>query len=104
MGRRRRAQAVILEQLDQLMEHYLPKALADDLAAAAFCLKVTERQSIAYGIEHAPLREAIEGVLVPERKPNSTEVIKGILDRLVAEGHVRQIEGPAAPDPDGSVH
>jgi hypothetical protein len=91
-GRRRRAQAVILEQLDQLMEHYLPKALADDLQAAAFCLKVTERQSIAYGIEHAPVREAIDGVAVPEYRPNTTERIQEILDRLVNEGKPTVIE------------
>ena len=94
---RLRELAVELGRLDRLGEVFYTVAIEEkDPQAAAIALKVSERKSSMLGLDYAPLRTdmATLTVIQPPPRPNSTQLIRAVIDRVCAE---RPQPQPAAP-------
>jgi hypothetical protein len=101
---RMRELAIELGRLDKLGECFLEIALKEkDVQAAAIALKVSERKSSMLGLDYAPLRTdaATLTVIQPPPSPTSTEQIRAIIARVVAERPVSQLEVDVT---DGTAH
>ena len=90
--------AVELGRLDRLGEVFYTVAIEEkDPQAAAIALKVSERKSSMLGLDYAPLRTdmATLTVIQPPPRPNSTQLIRAVIDRVVAERPQPQRAAPA---------
>ena len=96
LGKRRRAHGVITEQLNSLIEFYLPLGLKGDLQAANFALKVITQQCIIGALEHAPRRELVDlnEAIEQHRRVSSTDKLRQALDRIRSEQPQEVVEAP----------